>query len=478
MYEKLLQQAKEKAAAARTLLEGESPDMEQIKALQAEADSLMEKANAYKATMVTIDAADNAIGTYNEIKSQPPEKQGLAQVKVVKDETDKQVESEPPFKSMGDFFMAVSGQGEYGNPEANKILQAVRSKDTHDEGGYNLGKAIGYTRQASLSDMRKAHWAGKLKAISGMSELVPADGGFLVQTDTDLNILSRMYNVGQLIQRVGMIGISANSNSLTLYGEDETSRATGSRRGGIRAYWASEGDEKTSSKPKFREINFKLQKLIGLVYATDELMADASALESWIMQNLPEELVFTAENAIIRGTGAGQPQGVIGAGCTVSVAKETGQNAATIVSENIINMWARRWARATDYVWLVNQDCGPELHALNLPVGTGGALVYMPPGGLSQSPYGTLYGRPVIESEYCSTLGTVGDIILFSPSQYQMIDKGGIQSATSIHVRFIYDEQVFRFVYRIDGKPLWHQPLTPFQGTNTQSPFVTLATRA
>ena len=131
-----------------------------------------------------------------------------------------------------------------------------------------------------------------------------------------------------------------------------------------------------------------------------------------------------------------------------------------------------------DYVWLVNQDVTPQLHQLNLPVGTGGALVYMPPGGLSQSPYGTLYGRPVLESEYCSTLGTVGDIILFSPSQYQMIDKGGVQSAMSIHVRFIYDEQVFRFVYRIDGKPLWHQPLTPYQGTNTQSPFVTLATRA
>jgi HK97 family phage major capsid protein len=275
-----------------------------------------------------------------------------------------------------------------------------------------------------------------------------------------------------------MIPISANSNGLTLYGVDETSRVAGSRRGGVRGYWASEGDEKTSSKPKFREINLRLNKLVGLVYATDELLADAAALGAYVQQVLPEELRFLAEDAIINGTGAGQPLGVLNAGCLVSVAKETGQAADTVVAENIIKMWSRRWAGNNDYIWLVNQDVTPQLHQLNLPVGTGGALVYMPPGGLSQSPYGSLYGRPVIETEYNDTVGDQGDIILFSPSAYQMIDKGGIQSASSIHVRFIYDETVFRFVYRVDGQPLWHQPLTPYKSSNTQSPFVALDARA
>jgi len=88
-----------------------------------------------------------------------------------------------------------------------------------------------------------------------------------------------------------------------------------------------------------------------------------------------------------------------------------------------------------------------------------------------------LYNRPVLEVEYASTVGTVGDIILAALSQMQFIDKGGVQSAASIHVRFLYDEQVFRFIYRVDGKPLWHNTLTPYQGNNTVSPFVTLASR-
>ena len=57
-----------------------------------------------------------------------------------------------------------------------------------------------------------------------------------------------------------------------------------------------------------------------------------------------------------------------------------------------------------------------------------------------------------------------------------MIDKAsGIQSAASIHVAFTTAEQAFRFIYRVDGEPLWNSALTPFKGSNTQSPMVALS---
>jgi HK97 family phage major capsid protein len=102
----------------------------------------------------------------------------------------------------------------------------------------------------------------------------------------------------------------------------------------------------------------------------------------------------------------------------------------------------------------------------------------MPAGGMSGLPYATLFGRPVIPVEYCATLGTVGDIILADFNEYLLARKGGLQTASSIHFRFDYDETVFRFVLRLDGQPAWNAPLTPFKGSNTLSPFVALATRA
>jgi HK97 family phage major capsid protein len=145
-------------------------------------------------------------------------------------------------------------------------------------------------------------------------------------------------------------------------------------------------------------------------------------------------------------------------------------------------MFARLFASSrSTAAWFINQNVEPQLHTMSIAVGTGGQLIYMPPGGLSQSAYGSLLGRPVIPIEQCASIGTVGDIILADYNNgYILAEKGGIKSDMSIHVRFIYDEQVFRFVLRIDGQPWLASKVTPFKGGSdyTQSHFVALQTRS
>jgi HK97 family phage major capsid protein len=317
-------------------------------------------------------------------------------------------------------------------------------------------------------------------AASGLNETVPSDGGFLVQQDFSTELLQDVFQTGILAQRCRRIPISANANGIKINGVDETSRAS-TRWGGIQGYWASEAEEKTKSKPKFRKIELNLKKLIGLFNATDELMADAAALEGIIRSGFASEFGFLVDDAIINGSGAGQPLGILNSGCLVTVSKEAGQPAATVMAENVIKMYSRIFAQSRpNAVWLINQNVEPQLFTMSLAVGTGGVPVYMPAGGLSGAPYGTLFGRPVIPIEQCATLGTVGDIIFADLNGYILAEKGGLQSDMSIHVRFIYDEQVFRFVMRLDGQPVRATALTPYKGgaSYTQSHFVALETRA
>jgi HK97 family phage major capsid protein len=319
----------------------------------------------------------------------------------------------------------------------------------------------------------------RLYAATGASEGVLSDGGFLVQKDLSSEILRRANTMGAVQSRVRRIPISAGSNGLKINAINETSRADGSRWGGVQVYWTCEAAEKTKSKPEFRQMELDLKKLAGLFYSTDELLADASALQAIAMEAFSEELNFKIEDSIFNGTGAGQMLGIMASGALITVTAEVGQAAATIVYENVLNMWTRMHARSRpNAVWFVDQSCEPQLYTMSLAIGTGGSAVYLPAGGASAAPYATLFGRPVIPVEYCAALGTTGDICLFDLSQYLMIDKGGLETASSIHVRFIYDETVFRFVYRVDGQPIWNAPLTPKSGAATQSPFVVLATRA
>lgn len=320
------------------------------------------------------------------------------------------------------------------------------------------------------------------RAISGMSETVASDGGFLVQKDFSNELVKNVFETGKLASRINRVTLGEGKNGMKFNGIDETSRATGSRYGGIQMYWENEAAEKTKSKPKFRQIDLKLHKIIGLCYATDELLEDANALEAVVRQGFNHEMGFMIDDAVVNGTGSGQPLGIMNSNCMVQVNKETGQDATTILFENVINMWSRLLADSrANAVWLINQDCEPQLAQLHVKVGTGGIPVYMPAGGFAgatQTPFATLFGRPVLPMEQCQTLGTAGDIILGDFSKYLAIDKGSMKSDVSIHVRFVYDESVFRFVYRFDGQPLLAKAITPYKGSNTLSHFIKLQTRS
>lgn len=301
---------------------------------------------------------------------------------------------------------------------------------------------------------------------TGLNEAVPSQGGFLVPTDIAAGIHTNMWGVGRLLSLFNPIRVSGNA--LTINAIDETSRADGSRLGGVLGYWLAEAAQKTATKPKFRQIDLKLKKVAALVYATDELLADASALESWIVNNVPDELRFQVEAAIVNGNGIGKPLGILQSGGLVTQGRTT---ASQVADEDISRMWSRRYLGANDYVWLVNASVMPQLYAMTV----GDMPVYMPPGGITGSQYGSIFGRPVIETEYNPYLGTTGDVMLVSPSNYAMITKSGVEAASSIHIKFDYDETAFRFVYRVDGEPINASAITAYDGTNTVSPFVALA---
>jgi len=364
------------------------------------------------------------------------------------------------------------------SPTASNTEPVIKVTGGEASGHFaSLGEQLLAIRNAELPG-RRLDERLTTRAITGSGTTIASDGGFLIETQHSKEILKRVYEIGAVTSRVRKLPLEAGLDTMTVNAIDETSRATGSRWGGVQVYRVAEGGTGTAKKPKIRQIKLSLKKLMGLWYATGELLKSPAAMTAVANQAFAEEFAWTIENEIINGDGVTQMKGILATGCTVSVTKETGQDADTIVYENIVKMWSRMWGRSrANAVWFINQDCEPQLNQMTKPVGTGGIPVYLPPGGLSQSPYGTLMGRPVIPLEQCSTVGTVGDIILADFSQYVTIDSGATESASSVHVRFLYDEEVFRWMIRNDGQPIWASALTPANGTNTLSPFITLASR-
>jgi HK97 family phage major capsid protein len=298
-----------------------------------------------------------------------------------------------------------------------------------------------------------------------------------VSTAQSTSLDKKMWDAGVFANRASNVAIPNGSNSMTFYGLDEDSRANGSRYGGVTGYRMAEGATiSVSGLQKFYQYTLRPKKYAAVAYATDEVLQDTSVLEQELLAAVPNELAFMVDDDMLNGLGVAGAHGVLNHASLVSVAKETGQAAATIVYENLIKMWARRYPRGS-YAWFVNQDCMPQLHLIAHAVGTGA----LAPNFVSYNPDGSMrvFGAPVVETEFNASIGTVGDILLADWGQYKLATIGGVQSASSIHVQFLTDQMTYRFTRRVDGLPMWKSALTPYKGTaSTVSPFVTLAVRA
>jgi HK97 family phage major capsid protein len=315
----------------------------------------------------------------------------------------------------------------------------------------------------------------KLIIHAGAQEKSNEDGAYLIPSDFRQEIQKVVMGDESLLPRTKQFTTSSNNLSLPV---NETNAWDGS---GVQAYWEGEASTLTDSKPKFGESNWRLHKLTALVRVTDELIEDAPALESWIKSEAPAAMLHKVNSAILHGNGAGMPQGLLNSPFKYKVAKESGQAADTIMFENINNMLGRILPESfAKSVWICNPAVLPQLRLMKFDsVAASPVPVYMPPSGVAEAPFGTLYGRPILSlMAGTKALGDEGDIMLVDLSKYYSVVKtAGIKADVSTHVYFLSQEQAFRFSMRIAGHCPFKAPVSTENGAFQMSGFVTLEDR-
>jgi HK97 family phage major capsid protein len=344
---------------------------------------------------------------------------------------------------------------------------AVKAAAANDNGRFkSLGEnviAILKSERDDVSDSRL------VRAPSGANVNDPSAGGFLIQDDLAQDLIASVYESAVIAPLCDNRTTDHPTRGTSLPGLADESRADGSRNGSVLTYWEPEAATVSKTFPKFKSVGFQPRKLFGLARCTRELLSDVSMLDAHLRSAFGEELAWQVDRAVLTGTGAGVPLGVLNSAALITVAKAIGQAPATIVAENTQAMFARLPAPSRRRaVWLVNEDVESILSTF--PV-----QIYQP-AGMNGSQYATLHGRPVIVIEQASALGTPGDIVLSDLSRYVTVSAPA-QFVISLDAAFDTDEAAFRATWMIDGKPLHSAPITPFNGTATRSPFVALQAR-
>jgi HK97 family phage major capsid protein len=314
------------------------------------------------------------------------------------------------------------------------------------------------------------HHEGLVK--NSMSETIPSDGGFLVPGETASRIHAVSLENELVMPRCYVQPMNSNSIKIPAMSIGDHSTAL---FGGFTASYTAEAGSLTEANPKSRAMELDAKKLTGLIRFSSELNADMPSGMSQIEALCGKGLSWFRDKSFLKGTGAGEPLGILNANCTISVDKETGQAPDTIVYENLTKMMARMFAGSfQNSTWVCHQSTIPQLLTLSLAIGTGGDAI---PVMTESNGQFSILTRPVIFTEKTETLGNKGDIMLADFSQYVVGLRSDMRFDTSIHVAFETDEILSRIIERHDGQPLWDSALTLQDGSTTVSPFVVLAER-
>jgi HK97 family phage major capsid protein len=446
-------------------------EQSQLASINAE---FAEKTRQFDSRKVVIEAKDRALEAYRV--GQPTGRQTQPDGGPVEDEPEPEPQSQPQARAP-----EPQAQGQASRPKRrwDPSRRVAPEPIDHADRGRNGFRHFGEFAMAVKDSIVYPHKDLDPRLIKGAAastvstEGVGADGGFAVPPEWRQGIAEKGLGEESLLPRTDQQQTTSNVYHLV---KDETTDWQSS--GGIQAAWTNELGALAQSKVNLTPSDLRLDKLTVLVPASDELLEDAAALGTHITTKAPRKIAYKVSDAIYSGTGAGQPQGILTSGATISVAKESGQAADTILFANISKMYTRMPAVfRQNAVWLINQDIEVQLDSLNHPGDS--SPVWMPAGGLADAPFGRLKGRPVVPHQACKTLGDLGDIAFVDLMQYLSVQKvGGPRFDTSIHLWFDQDITAFRFILRIAGQP-WHDAaFTPANGSNTLSPFVVLAERA
>lgn len=354
--------------------------------------------------------------------------------------------------------------------QAEEARKAPAEVKTDDSKIYrSFGEQLADIKKASLGYGVTPALEKSQRSILGMNTQTGADGGYAIQVDFANRIMDSVVTQSEILNRVDRYQVSANANEVYVTMVNETS--TANVFGGIQAYVVEEGAQIPTVKPALKQIRLGLKKIAALAYVTDEQMRDASFTGSLLERGFALAIARLREKMVIDNV-------IANAGTTV-IAKESGQAAGSVVGKNFLKMRnALISTSRSNAIWTMHPDVAAELPEMYLSGAHTDKFIYMPENGISVAGYDRLFGREIIESDYCSALGTQGDVLYWNPFEYLEIFKGGVETASSIHVAFDTAQMAFRAISYVNGMCKYDQGITLVNSQTQRASYVTLATRA
>lgn len=308
------------------------------------------------------------------------------------------------------------------------------------------------------------------KATKDLAEGAGATGGYLVPTEHLTPLLKLAADTAPVYSRVRKIPVRTDAGEWPMLDQFVAPTAGAGNTalaGGITAATTAEGGTLTETQATFDNLEYHVHKIGGYVEASNEIVADSpESIEALLTSLIGVAVGAKIERHIIRGSGVGEPLGILNAPCTIGV---------TTAADNVfayadaLSMWSRFKQVTGSPVWIMHPGMIPDLGVF--AVASGSPVVWA--GNLAGGQPSTLLGYPILFSEHMPAPNT-DDVILADLGAYLLFERQSLSIAYSEHAAFTADKGTWRFTTRVDGMPWMKSYITLADpgGTYTMSPFI------
>ena len=270
-------------------------------------------------------------------------------------------------------------------------------------------------RKAFVSFLRRGVERISPDEVKALTVSTDANGGYLAPAEFGNELIKLLSEYSPIRSYARVISISSPSIKYPR------------RLTGTAATWVDETSARTASGMTFEQVTMTPFELATFTDVSTQLLEDnAYGLEGELLSDFAESFGKTEGVAFVKGTGTGQPKGIM----TATGIKEvkTGVAASfptTNPADVIIGVYhSIPTTHAQNGVWLMNRNTLAEIRKWKDSTGRYLVLDPITAGGVM-----TLLGRPIVEMLDMDDIGAGKFPILFGDmSGYRIIDRVGLST--------------------------------------------------
>lgn len=280
-------------------------------------------------------------------------------------------------KALADLTKRVEGMIDTQSPANSKLKEILKGKDLY-------GDKSQLTKEEKIVGFFHAMVTQDKAALKALAEGVDADGGYLFPNEFLSELVRDLPRANPLRDVVRVIPMRRDVMDVTTLVS------------GPEFFYTAENVAKTTTSAHFGRVTLTAYKLAAILYASDELIEDSTEIDlvSTIIQLFSERLAVKEQQAIMVGSGSGQPTGIETARAAGTIASVSG--AGKSYFDAVIDVYH---ALPIQYrslaTWIMSDKMARYLRYIK---DTTGQYIWQP--AVTAEAPDLLLGRPVVVSDY------------------------------------------------------------------------------